>query len=87
MLPLLSDVLRMLHLRMTRRLPSLQIAEETDDATDQIHMVWTKIGPVQVRVCLLSCAEEVCFQMLMPSNIESKIRLLGLLSPQNDNNS
>ena len=51
LLPLLSDVLPMLHLRMTRRLPlltktpaSLQIAEETDDATDQIYGVWTQIG-------------------------------------------
>ena len=37
LLPLLSDVLPMLLLMMTMRLPSLQIAEETDGDMDQVH--------------------------------------------------
>ena len=77
----------MLHLMITMRLPSLQIAEETDGDMDQVQGVQTQNGPVQVRVCLLNCAEEVCFKMLMLLNIKIKIRLLGLLSPPNDNNS
>ena len=41
--------------------------DDTSD-TDQTHCVWTHIGPVQVMVCLLSCAEEVeAFGMLMLS--------------------
>ena len=39
LLPLLSDVLPMLHLRITRRLPSLQIAEKTDGDIDQVQGV------------------------------------------------
>ena len=41
LLPLLSDVLPMLHLRITRRLPSLQIEEETDGDMDQVQGVQT----------------------------------------------
>ena len=36
LLPLLSDVLPMPRLRITRRLPSLQIAEEIDGEMDQV---------------------------------------------------
>ncbi len=42
----------------------LQIAEETDCDTDQVQGVQTKNGPVQVRVFLISCAEEVFKYML-----------------------
>ncbi len=58
---------------------------ETDDAMDQLDGVWTQIGPVQVRVCLLSYAEELLKyklpKMLMLLNFKFKIRLLGFLSP------
>ena len=37
LLPLLSDVLPMPRLRITMRLPSLQIADETDGDMDQVH--------------------------------------------------
>ena len=37
LLPLLSDVLLMPRLKITMRLPSLQIAEETDGDMDQVH--------------------------------------------------
>ena len=39
-------MLPMLHLRITRRLPSLQIADETDGDMDQVHGVRTQNGPV-----------------------------------------
>ncbi len=35
---------------------------DDDGDTDQVHGVRTQNGFVQVRVCLLSCAEEVCFK-------------------------
>ncbi len=44
LLPLLSDVLPMLLLMMTRRLPSLEIADETDGDTDQVQGVRTKMA-------------------------------------------
>ena len=51
---------------------------DDDSDTDQIHGVWTHIGSVQARVCILRCAEEVfkseTFGMLMLSFIR-KIRL------------
>ena len=72
LLPLLIDVLPMLLLMMTRRLPFLQIAEETDGDTDQVHGVRTQNGPVQVRVCLLSCAEEVCFKNVNAAQLQNQ---------------
>ena len=38
---------------------------DDDGDTDQVHGVRTQNGPVQVRVCLLSCAEEV-FKSKLP---------------------
>ena len=61
----------MLHLRMTRRLPFC-IAEETDGDTDQVQGVRTQNGPVQVRVCLLSCAEEVCFKNVNAAQLQNQ---------------
>ncbi len=58
------------------------MVDENSD-TDQIHGGWTQIGSVQqVRVCLLRSAEKVCFQMLMPFNLISKIMLLGFYRSQ-----
>ncbi len=37
-------------------------ADGDDGDIDQVHGVRTQNGRVQVRVCLLSCAEEVCFK-------------------------
>ncbi len=71
-------------------LQSLQIAEETDGDTDHVQGVRTQNCPVQVRVCLLSCAEEVfkykVFGMLMLS-FTTKTRPFVLLSSTNDYNS
>ena len=38
---------------------------DADGDTDQVHGVRTQNGPMQVRVCLLSCAEEV-FKSKLP---------------------
>ena len=43
-LTLPSEVLPMLLLMMTRRLPSLQIADETDGDMDQVHGVRTQMA-------------------------------------------
>ena len=63
-----------LHLRMIRQIPTKMRATTTvlttmmtqllvyaDGDTDQVHGVRTQMA-LQVRVCLLSCAEEVCFK-------------------------
>ncbi len=72
LLPLLSDVLPMLNLMITRRLPSLQIAEETDGDIDQVHGGRTQMIMFKVRVCLLSCAEEVCFKNINVAQLKNQ---------------
>ncbi len=54
------------------RLPSLQIAEETDGDMDQVHCVRTQNGPVQVSVCLLSCAKELCFKNVNDAQLQNQ---------------
>ncbi len=50
----------------------LLIMEDDGIDTDQIHGVWPQIGPVQVRVCLLSCAEEVCFKNVNAAQLQNQ---------------
>ena len=72
-MPPLSDLLPMPRLRITRGLLPLQIADETDGDTDKVHGVRTQNGPVQVRVCLLSCAEEVCFKNINVDQLKNQV--------------
>ncbi len=52
--------LTQLHESFTRRADTdVNQVMDGDGDTDQIHGVWTHNCPVQVMVCLLSCAEEV----------------------------
>ena len=62
----------MLRLRMTRRLPSLQIAEETDGDMNQVHDGRTQMVLFKVRVCLLSFAEEVCFKNINVAQLKNQ---------------
>ena len=62
----------MLLLMMTRRLPSLQIAEKTDGDMDQVHGGRTQMVLFKVRVCLFSCAEEVCLKNINVAQLKSQ---------------
>ena len=65
----------------------MQIAEETDSDMDKVHGGRTQMVLLKVRVCLLSCAEELCLKNINVAQLKIKIRLFGLLSTPNDNNS
>ncbi len=54
------------------RLPSLQIAVETDGDTAKVHGVRTENCPVQVRLCLLSCVEKVCYKNVNSAQLQNQ---------------
>ncbi len=50
----------------------MQIAEETDGDMDQVHGGRTQMVLFKVRVCLLSCAEEVCFKTVNAAQLQNQ---------------
>ena len=50
----------------------MKIAEETDGDTDQLQGVRTQMALCKVRVCLLSCVEEVCFKNVIAAQLQNQ---------------